>query len=401
MDGNRHSGSYIDDDLDFDLLLEDDDMDAADGPAHRGATDSTPRVGGSGGGGTGGTRLRVTPDWGRIATVGGVAVVVLFVVAFAVNAVLDHRKASSFRDYFAATGEVFEQSDAQGEELTGLLAQPSGADRGQLVARLERMQGRSERLVKDVQAIDAPEQLGRTHEWAITVLTYRANCVDALRRAMTSALSAKDRTAAATGVADANRRCDASDVVHQDSFVGSARTVLSREKITDVRVPESDFVQDSEFTSPKAIGLMLERLSTASKTTPTGEVEVPNDGKTRGGELQSVMMVPSGQQLSATALTEVAGSDDLAFEVTFLNQGEVQATQVPVTVELRGDNTEPIELTGVIEQVNPGESGSVRIDMGEVPTFGDVLTVSVTAGPVPGEKNASNNSATFQVLFKL
>ena len=397
MEGTSRSSSFLDDDLDFDLLLEEDDL-LQEEPTRS-------RVGLGGGSGKPQAsykpkRLRVTPDWTRLATAAGVAAVALFVVAFALNAFMDHRKAGSFRDYFAAVGELDKQSSAQGEELTGLLSQPSGAERAQLVAKLERMQARAEGLQRDAEKLSVPNELQNTHQWAVTTLQLRANGLDAMRRAMASALTAKDTKAAATAVAEAAKRLQASDVVDQDLFRASGRAVLSREKVNDVRIPESTFVTDPEFTSVKAAKLMLERLSTGA-TNAAGEVKVPDDGKVRGGQLQVTTVVPSGQELSTSSTTEISGSDDLAFEVTFFNQGEVQATQVPVVVEIRGDNSEPVKLTGAIDSIDPGAEGSVRIPVGDAPTFGDVMTVSVSAGPVPGEKTAGNNSATYSVVFKL
>ena len=395
MDDRTPNGStFIDEEIDFDTILEEDD--APQEPSRRMLKSRKrdayrpKRLG------------RTAPNWSRIATALFIGAVVLFVIAFGVKSVLDHRKASAYKDYFGQVSEVTTQSDAQGKELSDLLSQPSGADRTQLIARLEKLTGRARTSLADSRAIETPDSMTTTHAWLVTTMQYRVNGLNGLQKAMIAALAAKDQNAAAVAVAAANERLAASDVIMADSFAGNARRVLAREKVTDVTVQESEFVTDPEFTSPKAMALMLGRLTSGrTAATKDGKVIDPKDGKIHGGQLGAVTISPSGETLSATGVTEIAGSDDLAFEVTFDNQGEGQETQVPVTITLKDENSEPQELNGVLETVDPGELASVQIRLEEVPTFGETLTATVQVGPVPGEKDPTNNAATFQLLFKL
>jgi hypothetical protein len=399
MDDARQAGStFIDEDLDFDTLLEDDDFQEVSG-----RTSAIPGVGGS-------TkapkryspiRLRVTPNWSRIAVAVLVAAVLLFVFGYGIKAWLDHRTANAYKDYLGQVSEIVNRSDAQGQEVSNLLAQPSGADRAQFVARLEKLEARSKALVKDAEAIDAPDGMALADEWLVTTLQYRANGMSALSRAMSNALVAKDREEAAATVAAANERFVASDVIYDDSFTTAARAALRADDVTGVTIPDSQMVDDPEFTSPDAMKLMLDRLRTGIKLTPGQKPEPINDGKIRGGQLGAVTVAPSGETLSTSGTTEIAGSDDLAFEVPFENQGEVQATQVPVVVRISGENVDPVELSGVIDTVDPGQIASVRVPVDEVPIFGEELEVTVTAGPVPGEEVVDNNSATYSVMFRL
>ena len=110
---------------------------------------------------------------------------------------------------------------------------------------------------------------------------------------------------------------------------------------------------------------------------------------------------PSGQTLSQTSLTEIKGGADVVFDVPFTNQGEVQLTDVPVTVTMRSDTGEPIELNGTIDVVDPGQTGTAKVALSATPDFGVPMTMDVLVGPIPGEKTTDNNRATFQVQFAL
>jgi hypothetical protein len=198
-------------------------------------------------------------------------------------------------------------------------------------------------------------------------------------------------------------RLVASDVVWADSFAVSARSVLASDEVDGVTVPDSMFVDDLEALSPKGISSMLDRLETSAAATSEGTVEIPKDGKIRGGQLESgrITVAPSGQTLAPGSLTEIKGGDDVVFEVPFTNQGEVQLTEVPVKITLRGDESDPMTLTGVIDVVDPGQTATAQVPLDEIPNFGEVLEMDVLVGPIPGEKTADNNRGSFQLQFSL
>ncbi len=349
-------------------------------------------------------RMRVTPNWSRIAAAGVVALLLLLVVVFSISSWMSHRTETVHREYVKAVGDLIERSDSQGQELEDLLKEPSGTDRAQLVARIDDARDRANAIVVKAGEIEPPKELVDEHRFLVTALAYRRNGLGVLKTSMTGALASKDKEAAAASVARATRRLAASDIVYADSFADPVRRELRRNELSGIRVPDSAFVKDPEFTSPKAIKLTLERLTT---TVPVNgkkgakAVKVPNDGKVRGGQIGQVVVSPSGQSLSATGVTEITGADSLAFEVPFENQGEVQATQVPVEVELRGDNTDPLKLAAVIDTVDPGQIATVKVPLSEVPVFGESLTLTIKVGPIPGEKKVDNNSATYEVMFRL
>ena len=68
---------------------------------------------------------------------------------------------------------------------------------------------------------------------------------------------------------------------------------------------------------------------------------------------------------------------------------------------MRGSESDPVKLTGVIDVVDPGQTATAKVALDEVPNFGEVLDTEILVGPIPGEKTADNNKASYQIQFSL
>jgi hypothetical protein len=399
--------NFSDDFDEFDHLLEDDDVPARGGvataPARGTRTATAPRTRGIRRPNMTRPTIRITPDWNRVAAVLFVAAVVLFIAWFVVSSIITSRREGAYKDYFGEVRDIAGQSTGHGDSLDSILTDPNGGDRSQRIASIEQLAVQADKLVKESEALEVPEQLTLSHEALVMSLEYRAAGLDAVQRALTASIDSKDQDASAEAVAAAMSRLVASDVVWADSFAVSARSVLASDEVDGVTVPDSMFVDDLEALRNTGISSMLVLLETSAAATSEGTVEIPKDGKIRGGQLESgrITVAPSGQTLAPGSLTEIKGGDDVVFEVPFTNQGEVQLTEVPVKITLRGDESDPMTLTGVIDVVDPGQTATAQVPLDEIPNFGEVLEMDVLVGPIPGEKTADNNRGSFQLQFSL
>jgi hypothetical protein len=409
MSPTRSRISPFDEFDEFDNLLEDDEPTqvqprarAAAGRVSSGMTGAQPAVKVSSTRG----RLALSPDvnWSRIGAVAVLAFLVLFVLWFAISSFRHAHRNGGYRDYFSEVKEIASQSEAEGAELTSILNSADAGDRSQRIQSLEQLATRADKLEANARKLDAPDQLKDVNDWMLTSLDYRARGIASVQRSITTAMQAKaDKEAAAEKVSDALARLVASDVVWSDSFAAMGRNVLSADDVTDVTVPDSTFLKDRDSVGPEAITQMLDRLRVAGKASASGAVVVPNDGKTRGGQLESgqITIAPSGKVLSATSLNEIKSGDEVEFDVPFTNQGEVQLTDVPVTITLRSDSSDPVELTGTIDAVDPGQTGTAKVSLSQTPDIGVPMTMDVLVGPIPGEKVTENNRASYNVQFSL
>jgi hypothetical protein len=140
------------------------------------------------------------------------------------------------------------------------------------------------------------------------------------------------------------------------------------------------------------MGPVLQRIHGATTSgTPTG---------VHGTNIVSTKALPTGQELSTSTENIIKATSDLGFEVTIKDSGESQEVHIEVTLTIQKSPT-PIVQTKTIDLINAGETATVTFtNLGQVP-FVQKTFVKVDVKPVPGEKNTTNNSAQYPVLFSL
>ena len=161
--------------------------------------------------------------------------------------------------------------------------------------------------------------------------------------------------------------------------------------MTGINVPSSKFLISPDFASAAAMKSIWERLQGASSGgNPTG---------VHGMGIESVKVLPAGQQLSQDTDTTITVTQDLAFEVTVKDTGDSEEVQVQVDLTIQRTPT-PIKKTETIPLINTGETKTIVFrDLGSPPF--ERTTVKVDVIPVPGEENTSNNSYEYPVIFTL
>ena len=146
---DTHGTSYLDEDTDFDMLLEDDfDVETTDRPRRGIPKIGRPRPRDA----YKPARLRANPNWSRIAAAGFVAVIFLFIVVFGVSSFMSHRKQAAYASYFTSVRELVVQSDAEGQEFDALMSKNGGVDRTQLVEGLQKLADQSATLATNARA---------------------------------------------------------------------------------------------------------------------------------------------------------------------------------------------------------------------------------------------------------
>jgi hypothetical protein len=109
---------------------------------------------------------------------------------------------------------------------------------------------------------------------------------------------------------------------------------------------------------------------------------------------------PSGQTLSASAENTIVASTDLAFAVAVQDSGDNQEVKIEVTLTIQQSPT-PVTKKQTIDLINPGETKTVVFRDFPSIDFGELRTLRIDVDPVPGEKNTSNNSAEYKVIFSV
>jgi hypothetical protein len=293
--------------------------------------------------------------------------------------------------YLAEIGAVGNASARLGQQLGTLLTTP-GLNQEDLDAKLGGFVQTAENQVQRAQNLNAPGPMVTPNAGAVEALRYRANGLRGLQTAFKETVDETDASAAGALLLAQTQRLLASDIIWTDSFQEPAEVVLQEEGIEGLDVPSSEFVTADDLVSQGSLAAIWQRIQGASTGgTPTG---------LHGNQIASVKALPSGQLLSTTTETTIQVTDELAFEVGVTDSGESQEVRVKVTLTIP-KQPDPIVLTQTIPIIDPGETKTVRFEVGALVPFGEQTTVKVDVDPVPGETNTSNNTAEYPVIFTL
>jgi hypothetical protein len=331
----------------------------------------------------------ITPLF-RLAGLIAFAIVIIVLLVFWVKSCQGAGKRDAYVSYMRQVGDISKDSEQIGRELNDALTTP-GIKAADLEPKLAGLAQREQQNVARAQSLRAPGPLRMEQADMIEALGFEASGLQGLGAAFAKAGTSSDVAGSGILLAQEAQRLVAGDVIWHDRFRQASIDELKRQGITGVSVPDSAFVTNPDFASPRAWVPIVQRLSGASTGGSSG---------LHGTELLSVKALPSGQQLSTSSENTVTATTDLGFQVTIDDSGDFQEVQIKVTLTIQ-QTPSPIVKTQTIQQINPKEQKSVFFrNLGQV-QFATKTTVKVDVQPVPGEKNTSNNSAQYPVIFSL
>ena len=305
----------------------------------------------------------------------------------------EDKKRDAYSDYMTDISAVGRDSERVGRELSDTLTTPA-IKPAELQKQLAGLVQQQEIGTTRAQSLDPPGPMRAAHDAAIESLEFRVDGLTGLAAEFRRTQGSKDAAAAGSALASQAERLVASDVVWDDLFKQAAVGVLQQEKLTGVEVPDSNFVQTPDLASTRSMVPIWERINGSAASgsgTPTG---------VHGTNIESVKVVPGGQQLSTSAENTVEASTDLAFAVAVLNSGDSQEVKIVVTLTIQQSPT-PIVKKQTIEIINPDETKTVVFRDFPSVDFGERRIMRIDVDPVPGEKTTTNNTAEYPVIFSL
>jgi hypothetical protein len=324
----------------------------------------------------------------RLAILIGAAILFAVILVLWVNSCRAGQKREEYQNYMEAVASRATQSEQVGRRLNTLLTTP-GIQLDDLRSELDGLRQEQAQVVASARELTPPGPLREEQESLVEALQFRVSGLDGLAQAFGQVLQSPDADTAGRILAIPAQRLVASDVVYEDLFKAGATDVLSSEGVTGVTVPDSNFVQTAELSSPTSWKLIVDRLT-----------QSPEAGGLHGNEISAVFVQPGDQQLSPSEDNTVRASERLSFQVQVLNSGDSQETQVQVTFTIQQSPT-PIRKRATIAIINPQETKTVTFrDLGTV-QFATRTTVKVNVEPVQGETNTGNNTAEYPVIFTL
>ncbi len=377
-----------DDDIDFDFFEDE----AA--TTEQASTQSRVRLPRRGGRGTGmrrpaGPPRGLTPLLRLLALIALVVAVLVF-FGLVIQSCAATSKHDRYQHYMSQVATIAHSSEDDGAAVANALTAP-GTKASGLTTKLAGIAEQERQNVAAAQRLHPPGPLRDENGAIIQSLQLRVSGVAGLAKtfaATTGSKSAEDAAILATQA----QRLLASDVVWDDFFKDPSTAVMAEKGVSGVVAPDSNFVSNPDFITEHSMALVLQRLRGASTGgTPTG---------VHGTNIVSTKANPGGQVLSETTENTVTASADLAFVVTVHNGGDSQEVGIKVTLTIAKSGG-AIVKTKTIKVINPGQDVSLTFsDLGGVP-FARKTSVDVAVAPVPSEKDATNNKASYPVIFSL
>jgi len=350
----------------------------------------------------GGPRRPVRPPAGLIPMLrlaGLIAFLILAVVLLVVSVkgCASSGKQAKYSHYLKDVKAIAAQSTQTGKELNDTLA-ATGIKESELEAKIQGYADQEQQNVVRARGLNPPGPLRIEHDHLIEVLQLRSSGLRRLADAFRQTATAKDATTSGRTIADQARLLVASDVNWDFYFTEPTQAELKHQNVSNIGgVPVSHIFPNPDLASTQAMMVVWQRVHGAA----TGGSSVT--GK-HGSALVSVTALPDGKKLVAGGTAsdnQITASTDLAFQVAVQDSGDFQEFNVAVTLTIQ-KSPKPIVLHKKIPVINAGETKTVtftNIDINGL--FGLPTTVKIDIQPVPGEKNTSNNSAEYKVIFSL
>jgi hypothetical protein len=186
----------------------------------------------------------------------------------------------------------------------------------------------------------------------------------------------------------------ASDVIYDARVIPFIQEALTAKEIGGQDLADSQFLPGLDWLEPATVA---ERLGAQGAAAGTGTSGTPAPGL-HGHGLVSVAVGGVTLQPGQTANRIPAGSN-LAFTVTFANQGENAERNVTVTVRIRAGSGNPITVRRRVPATQPGENAEATIPLSSAPPIGTPVTIEVSVARVPGEEKVDNNRQTYTAIF--
>ena len=185
----------------------------------------------------------------------------------------------------------------------------------------------------------------------------------------------------------------ASDVIYNQRVLPNLKGPTQKEGLTDqVAFTQSRFLLDLGWLSPTTVADRMSRIRSGTGSTGTVAPGLHGTG------IGTVTVKPSGQTLTPGSAVELKAAPNLAFDVQVMNQGESDEKAVRVRLSITGAG-KPIVVTQTIPSIAAATPQTATVPLAAAPPTGRPVTITVQILPVPGEKNLTNNKATFSAVF--
>ena len=294
------------------------------------------------------------------------------------------------QDYVRNTNELVDLSKAESRRLFAILEAPS--DQNQDVDRQNQantLKIDSATLADRARNLDVPDQFSKAHDYFVESLELRRDALSIIAEELRGALATEEQRQSTSRIAEMMRVFDASDVLMTSRFRLEERDALEEEDVAATLPKEAAlaFLPDVQWLQPDFVADQIAGISGSGGSATPG---------LHGNGLGTVSL--GGIALTPGGSTTVQLTNDIAFDIQVVNQGDSTETDVGVTVTV-GSGGDATKLEETIPEIAAGEQKTVSIPLTSQPPTGQNVPINVKVKPVPGEEVTDNNEADFTVIF--
>jgi hypothetical protein len=328
----------------------------------------------------------------RLIIVIVVAFVVVFGLAWWARSCQHNRKVGTYADYFAGVTTAINDSDALGKTVSTMMYNPAKYSRAELVDKLGLLAARQEEIAVRASRLEPPATLEQEQTQFASGMKVRAAGFGLLRTAMLGALA--NKKVKAPDISALDGYFAGPDASYQELVYGPSRDAMAKDGVTGVAVPTSTYYLTWKALDLGRVEEALKGVGNSSKLTGRhGVALISVTAQTDSGDVKLV----------AGKTNDVTPSADLGFVCEVQNQGSVTEHELTVTALLTVPGGDPLKQEGTIPAIEPNKTELVTISGFAIPeeALSKEVTLKVTAGPVKGEVDPSNNSLSFKLLLQL
>ncbi len=354
-----------------------------------------------------------------VVRIGGFAVVfvaLLLIIIFSAKACARSGEEGAYRDYMAEVQQIVATSDEIGAQLTALLINPGDISRAEVQSKLETFVSDCDLLEQQAGELSAPKSMlsGTTQQIFVLVMHFRAQGVGQLKTYLLSALELEDTsgavvapvagatttttvpvvTVSAAGsteqIINSLRFLTTSDFIYREVFEVEVAKLLTARAIPGVTVPSSRFIDDPDIATTSKVQQIVAEMKN------TGTLQAVH-----GVALKMVVAMPDSKEIRQGGTYDLTQSQALSFVVTVENQGNMDEIGVPVKIELVSKSTSQAPVSAKIPTLKAKSTETISVEGLSATAYGELATLTITVGPVAGERTVSNNTITATVIFKL
>jgi hypothetical protein len=332
----------------------------------------------------------------RRAVAGALALLIIVLLAIAVNSCRSSAHKNSLRDYNREISAIGQESAEQvGAPFFDLLTQ--GGAPQDLETNISSYRVQAEQQYDQAARLDVPDDMKGAQQSALIALEWRKDGLEKIATEIRTALGDEGEAADAAikQIAGQMEVFMASDVAWETRVAPFIKHALDEGGVTGQRILPSQFLPNSDWVQPETIAGVLDQQLSSGTGGGSGE---PTGPGLHGTGIDSTTYGDVTLQPGTT--NRLTFEPNQPFVVKFTNQGENDEFDIKVTVRISGETGNPITLSKTVPKLAPQESATVELPLDRTPPTGSAVTIRTTVAKVPGEEKLDNNRSEYPALFE-